>query len=77
VVYGPIWPVLWVTSTMLVGAATGCYPYPFLDVRQLGIGPASFAIAGAAVLIVLTELILWLLDLKLPWGLERSVSSTR
>lgn len=34
------WPALWIAYTFTHGAITHWYPYPFLDVTRLGIGPA-------------------------------------
>jgi hypothetical protein len=31
-----VWPVLWFGYTLARGAATGWYPYPFVDVRTEG-----------------------------------------
>jgi hypothetical protein len=31
-----LWPVLWIGYTLLHGAVTGWYPYPFTDVGELG-----------------------------------------
>lgn len=44
-----IWPVAWLAFTFVRGATTGWYPYPFLNVGQIGLGPALF---GAGVVIV-------------------------
>lgn len=47
-----LWPVLWVGYTLAHGAATGWYPYPFLDVARKGYGGALLSI-GLIVLIAL------------------------
>jgi hypothetical protein len=31
-----IWPVAWIAYTLVHGAFTGWYPYPFLDVADIG-----------------------------------------
>ncbi|TQM81157.1 hypothetical protein FHX81_3518 [Saccharothrix saharensis] len=35
-----IWPVLWILYTFVHGAITDWYPYPFLDVTEVGFGTA-------------------------------------
>jgi len=61
-----VWPVLWIVYTFAHGAATGWYPYPFLDVTTHG-----YAIAcrntGAVILLALILLaIMRPLDRRLP-----------
>lgn len=46
------WPVLYVAYTLAHGAATGWYPYPFIDVTQLGYGAALRNGLGVALLIL-------------------------
>lgn len=58
VVLAVVWPVAWLVYTLVMGAVTGWYPYPFVDVGQLGavsvavscavIAAGFFAIAGLA-----------------------------
>jgi hypothetical protein len=44
------WPVAWTVETMVVGAASGWYPYPFLDPREPhGTGGVVVAIVGITV----------------------------
>lgn len=33
-----IWPVLWLAWTLVIGAATGWFPYPFLDWNEKPVG---------------------------------------
>ena len=40
VIAGFIWPLAWIGYTFLQGALTEWYPYPFLDVTELGLGAA-------------------------------------
>ncbi|TPW71594.1 Pr6Pr family membrane protein [Schumannella sp. 10F1B-5-1] len=51
-----IWPAVWLAVTFTRGAITGWYPYPFLDVNQVGLGGAVLGalavVAYAAVLAV-------------------------
>lgn len=46
------WPVAWLVVTLVVGAATGWYPYPFLDHREDGTGAVVVACLGVTVLFV-------------------------
>lgn len=46
------YPVGWLVYTLVRGAVTGWYPYPFLDVGLHGYGGALAACAGVAVLFV-------------------------
>jgi uncharacterized membrane protein len=45
-----VWPLLWIAWTFARGAATGAYPYPFLDVTALG-WPKALANTTAILLI--------------------------
>lgn len=61
-----IWPVLWLVYTFIVGAFTDWYPYPFMNVTQIGYGSAllnSFLVLVLA--LVLAVLLRWA-DRKLP-----------
>lgn len=61
-----LWPVLWIAWTLIHGAATSWYPYPFTDVSQLGY-PAALRNLGLVVLtaLALAGLLRWL-DTRLP-----------
>lgn len=50
VVWALAWPVLWLLVTLASGAATGWYPYPFLDVGALGLARVLLNAAGVTVL---------------------------
>jgi hypothetical protein len=56
-----IWPVLWIAYTFAHGAIADWYPYPFLDVTELGFGAALrnalFVLLAAAVLAWLAKLV--------------------
>jgi hypothetical protein len=41
-----VWPFAWLAWTLAVGAASGWYPYPFLDVDAEGWGSVLLASAG-------------------------------
>lgn len=70
-----IWPVAWLAYTLLVGAATRWYPYPFLDVDERGAGPVAVACVGIAVAFFALAGLAALGDRKLPARPSRSVSS--
>nr|WP_246286816.1 Pr6Pr family membrane protein [Schumannella luteola] len=54
-----IWPAVWLAFTFTRGAITDWYPYPFLDVNQVGAGTAALgALAVVAFAVVLTAVIL-------------------
>lgn len=38
VLWSILWPVAWLAYTLIAGAVTGWYPYPFLDVTEHGYG---------------------------------------
>lgn len=42
----------WMACTLLRGAATGAYPYPFLDAGQRGVGPVVLTMAGYVAVLV-------------------------
>jgi hypothetical protein len=56
------WPIGWLVYTLVVGALTGWFPYPFLDVAARGVGPV--ALTGGAIALLLTGLssACWRLD---------------
>lgn len=45
-------PLAWIAYTFVRGAVVGWYPYPFLDVTTLGLGPALLNTAVVAVVLV-------------------------
>ena len=51
-------PALYVAWTLAHGAATGWYPYPFVDVPELGYPRALLNIAGLVVAFLALELVL-------------------
>ncbi len=60
------WPVAWLAYTLVRGAVTGFYPYPFLDVQRVGAGSvASMSIAVTFLFVVLVN-VLGLGDRRLP-----------
>lgn len=63
------WPVAWFAVTMVVGGATGWFPYPFLDFTERG------ALAVAVTSLVVTGVFLTLLWLMLRY--ERVLGARR
>lgn len=49
VVLSLIWPVAWLVYTLIRGEVTDWYPYPFIDVTELGYGRALANAAGVTV----------------------------
>jgi hypothetical protein len=61
-----VWPVGWVVGTMVRGAVVDWYPYPFLDVGEIGY---PLALRNTGLVVVLAVLLLALfrwLDRRLP-----------
>ena len=55
------WPVVWLVWTLVVGAASDWFPYPFLDFREEGWGSVVIVCVGITVLFVaLIALFHWL-----------------
>ena len=61
-----VWPALWIIYTFAHGAATGWYPYPFLDAHVHGYGVALRNTAAVVVLAVILAVLLRVLDQRLP-----------
>jgi hypothetical protein len=57
-----IYPVGWLIMTLVVGAATGWYPYPFLDVGVRGTAAVAVASLAVALLIFALSALAWFLD---------------
>jgi hypothetical protein len=60
------WPVLWIVYTFAHGAATGWYPYPFLDAHTHGYGVALRNTVAVVVLALIIAGILRILDRRMP-----------
>ncbi|MFI5662629.1 Pr6Pr family membrane protein [Streptomyces sp. NPDC051684] len=66
-----VWPALWIAYTLVHGAVTDWYPYPFLDVHARGYGLALRNIAGVLVVAgVLAWLFAWI-DRRLGRRIKR------
>lgn len=61
-----VWPVAWLVVTLVVGAVSGWYPYPFLDHREDGAGAVVVACVGVTVLFVALVSAVVALDRRLP-----------
>lgn len=61
-----IWPAAWLAYTLVRGSVTGFYPYPFLNVSELGAAAVAVASVAITALFVLVSLVLWLGDRRLP-----------
>src|SRR4051812_15351737 len=55
------WPVAWLAWTLAVGAVSGWYPYPFLDVGAKGAGAvAAICVGLTALFLALVAALSWL-----------------
>ena len=71
-----IWPVAWLVYVLILGAGTGWYPYPFLDVGVRGAGQVAVAAALIAAFLLTVCTLLLALDRSLPAGkLDRTTST--
>jgi uncharacterized membrane protein len=61
-----VWPVAWLAYTLVRGAVTGFYPYPFLNVGELGAASVVVTSLGITLLFVVVSSLLWLADRRLP-----------
>jgi hypothetical protein len=60
------WPLAWIGYALALGALTDWYPYPFMDVVEIGYPAALRNLAFVAVLAVVILLLFRLADRKLP-----------
>ncbi|KRF34852.1 Pr6Pr family membrane protein [Nocardioides sp. Soil805] len=65
-----VFPVAWLAYTLVRGAVTGFYPYPFLDVDDQGYAAVAVACLGIAVLFVALAAAAWKLDDRLGRTLQ-------
>jgi len=61
-----VWPVAWLAYTFIRGAATGWYPYPFLDVARHGYPTVARNSIAVLLLAAALAALLKLLDHRLP-----------
>lgn len=76
VLWSLLWPVAWLVTTLVLGAITQWYPYPFLDVGLRGTAPVLLTCAAVTFLFILLAAAAWLIDAKLPKAPSR-MDSTR
>ncbi|MGD9960891.1 Pr6Pr family membrane protein [Nocardioides sp.] len=60
-----LWPIVWLGWTLMIGATTGWYPYPFLDVADKGVGSVGAACLGVTTLFLVVFAALATLDRRL------------
>ncbi|QNG37228.1 hypothetical protein F1C76_12090 [Geodermatophilaceae bacterium NBWT11] len=60
------WPVGWIGYALALGALTDWYPYPFMDVVEIGYPTALRNLAFVAVLAIALLLLFRLVDRRLP-----------
>ncbi|GAA5150752.1 Pr6Pr family membrane protein [Nocardioides marinquilinus] len=65
------WPVAWLAVTLLVGATSGWYPYPFLDPDEDGAGAVVVSCVGVTVLFLLLFGLATLVDRRAPQAPRR------
>jgi hypothetical protein len=61
-----VWPVAWLAWTLVVGAVTDWYPYPFLDVGAKGAASVAVTCVAVTVLFVALAALLCRLDRRMP-----------
>ncbi|WP_375426511.1 Pr6Pr family membrane protein [uncultured Friedmanniella sp.] len=66
VLLGLIYPVGWLVYTLVIGAATGWYPYPFIDVGARGGAAVAVTSVALALLILAFSVLAWLADRRWP-----------
>ncbi len=62
-----VWPVAWIVYTFVRGAVTGFYPYPFLNVTDLGLLVALRNTAAVVLLACVLILVFRLVDRRVPF----------
>ena len=60
------WPVAWLAWTLVVGAVSGWYPYPFLDVGAKGAASVAVTCVGVTLLFLILAGALSWLDRRMP-----------
>lgn len=77
-----VWPAAWIGYTFLRGAIVDWYPYPFLDVQEIGLGVALRNTGIVLVVAAVVLAVLLFVDRRWPTGQgrwrahQRSVDST-
>lgn len=65
VLFSLVWPVAWLALTLVVGAISQWYPYPFLDVGIRGLGPVLLTCGAVTVAFLALAALAWLIDSRL------------
>lgn len=58
-----IWPLAYIVLTVVQGAITGFYPYPFVNVSKLGFGTVALNGLGVVALLLAVGAVYWVIDL--------------
>ena len=66
VLWSLLWPVAWLGCTLVAGAITTWYPYPFLDVGVHGLGPVLLTCAAVTAVFLALAAAALLADTRLP-----------
>lgn len=61
-----LWPVVWLVWTLVVGAVTGWYPYPFLNSGKSGVGTVVVSCIGITTLFLALFAGVRVVDRRLP-----------
>jgi hypothetical protein len=61
-----LFPVVWLVFTLVRGLAVDYYPYPFLDVGDLGAGRVTLNVVVVALVFVVVVYAAWALDRRIP-----------
>lgn len=72
VLWSTIIPLAWLTMALIRGAIIGWYPYPFLDVSDVGYGGALINVAGVAAFFLLLASLAGWIDRRLARGAAAS-----
>lgn len=72
-----VWPILWLVATLALGPIAHWYPYPFINVDQIGYGSTLLNCLVIAVLFLALAALLWWADRRLPGGRSPRTVSTR
>ncbi len=63
-----VFPIAWICYTIVNGAISKWYPYPFVDVVTHGYGRVLFNGLGVVVVLLVVTSLFWLGDRRLPGG---------
>ena len=69
-----LWPVAWLAYTLIRGALTAWYPYPFLNAHELGYARVALNIAVILAGAGAFALLLWGMEKYFPFGRQRAVT---